>query len=91
MLIDSVSLHNFVYFAVTTDTWKVYKAFGKPTDLKVKLVIDLKWYQENYSGLHGTIGPVMRLQSMDNYAFYITTADLSSENIWQWIPFLVEG
>ena len=43
VLIDSVYLHKFLYFAASTDNTKVYKVSGNPlyqSDLKVELVID---------------------------------------------------
>ncbi len=44
-MIDSVYLHRFLYFAISTDGWKVYKAFGKADRLKIQLVLDLNDYQ----------------------------------------------
>lgn len=35
VMIDSVYLHRFLYFAISTDAWKVYKAFGKADRLKI--------------------------------------------------------
>jgi len=40
--IDHVFLYNFMYFAIQGDDWKIYKASGKPTNLRLQLVLDLK-------------------------------------------------
>lgn len=68
VLIDSVYLHKFVYFAISTDGWKVYKAFGKPDKLKIHLVIDLNDYKQ-----YTNFGPILNMYSMDTFGFYTTT------------------
>ena len=39
--IDHVFLYNFMYFAIRGDGWRIYKASGKPSNLRLQLVLDL--------------------------------------------------
>lgn len=83
--ISAVFLHDALYFAVTSDPWKVYKAYGRPGDLKIKLHVDLEMYERTFQDEFGHFGPIENIVSMDNYAYYTTSA---SGELFQWIPFV---
>lgn len=48
-MLDSVYLHKALYFALDNGENKIYKAFGSPHDLQVKMILDLNWYQSNFA------------------------------------------
>ena len=83
--VAAVFLHDALYFAVTSDPWKIYKASGRPGDLKIKLHADLQLYEQTFGADFGHFGPVKNMASMDDYAFYTTS---ESGELFQWIPFI---
>lgn len=90
--IDHVMLYNFMYFAIQGDGWKIYKASGTPTNLRLQLVIDLQEQQRLHPNLnHLSMGPVKSMNSLYNYCFYVRTQN-NDGILWQWRPYLhVDG
>ena len=73
--IDHVFLYNFLYFAVNGNGWKIYKASGTPTNIKIRLALDLNEQQRRIGNTYGPLGPVHRLNSLFNYCFYLSTGE----------------
>jgi len=67
--IDHVFLYNFMYFAIQTDSLRIYKACGPPTSLRLQLELDLGLYQPLDSL---NFAQIARMQSLYQYAFYVT-------------------
>ena len=79
-------MYDSVYFVTTEDPWTIYKAYGNPRELRIRQVVDLRWYQQN-RGFESDFGPVLQMASMDSYAFYVSTG---GEVLWQWVPYIEE-